>query len=682
MSEEGGNMAAETRKTVFLSVVMRVGTVLMLLAGLLASVPLQPAWADNIFFDTYENDIGSSVPSFTTGTTTTGLRYECSNCLFSWDFYSIQTQPSSGSAASITITSQDGLSFLFSRLVVVSNDFPVTITGEGAQPFVINIAAGTPTPTIFSPSEGDREVDRVIIARVGTDSGSFIFDDVRVILNLIPSVSMSSVAANPTNVSPIAVTVQFSESVTGFTSDDIVAGNGTVGNFVAVDAATYTFELTPSGQGAITADIAAGVAQDGAGKNNTAATQFSRTFDSIAPTVSMSSVTANPTNVSPIAVTVQFSESVTGFTSGDISTVNGTVGNFVAVDGDTYTLNLTPSGQGAVTANIAAGVAQDGAANGNTAATQFSRTYDNIAPTVSMSSVAANPTNVSPIAVTVQFSENVTGFTSGDVSTVNGTVGNFVAVDGDTYTFDLIPSGQGAVTANIAAGVAQDGAANGNTAATQFSRTYDNIAPTVTINQAVGQADPTRVSPVNFTVVFSEAVNGFIDTDLSLDGTGGATTAVVSGGPTTYNVAVSGMTTSGTVIASLDAGKVVDNAGNNNLASTSTDHTVIFDATALTTTSISASQNASPVGDNWTFTVSVTSGVGTPAGTVTLKDGTIALGTSALSGGTVIFTAVPLSGGSHTITAEYNGNSTYTGSISDALVLTAKYYTMVPVIFK
>ena len=89
----------------------------------------------------------------------------------------------------------------------------------------------------------------------------------------------------------------------------------------------------------------------------------------------MSSATSNPTNVSPIPVTVQFSEAVTGFVAGDITPGNGTVSNFVAVDGDTYTFHLTPFAQGLVTANIAAGVATDGGGNGNTAATQFSRTF-------------------------------------------------------------------------------------------------------------------------------------------------------------------------------------------------------------------------------------------------------------------------------------------------------------------
>ena len=51
----------------------------------------------------------------------------------------------------------------------------------------------------------------------------------------------------------------------------------------------------------------------------------------------------------------------------------------------------------------------------------------------------------------------------------------------------------------------------------------DGVAPTVTVNQTIGQADPTNVSPVSFTVVFSEPVTGFDATDVTVGGT--ATTA-------------------------------------------------------------------------------------------------------------------------------------------------------------
>ncbi len=130
---------------------------------------------------------------------------------------------------------------------------------------------------------------------------------------------MTSLASDPTNASPIAVSVTFSESVTGFTSGDITAGNGAVSNF-AGSGASYTFDLTPAGQGLVTANIAAGVATDSAGNGNTIAAQLSRTYDTTAPTVLSSlRVNPNPTNLASVDFTVTFSESVTGVATGDFA---------------------------------------------------------------------------------------------------------------------------------------------------------------------------------------------------------------------------------------------------------------------------------------------------------------------------------------------------------------------------
>ncbi len=91
----------------------------------------------------------------------------------------------------------------------------------------------------------------------------------------------------------------------------------------------------------------------------------------------------------------------------------------------------------------------------------------------------------------------------------------------------------------------------------------------MTINQAAGQADPTNASPINFTVVFSESVSDFATGDVTLSAARpGATTATVTGSGTTYNVAVTGMTSDGTVIATIGAGAAHDAAGNANTAST------------------------------------------------------------------------------------------------------------------
>jgi uncharacterized repeat protein (TIGR01451 family) len=155
----------------------------------------------------------------------------------------------------------------------------------------------------------------------------------------------------------------------------------------------------------------------------------------------------------------------------------------------------------------------------------------------------------------------------------------------------------------------------GNQSATATTTVIDGIAPTVTINQAAGQADPALSSPVNFTVVFNEPVSGFDSTDVNLSGTASATTAVVTEiGPmngTTYNVAVSGMTASGTVIAAIPAGAAIDAAANTNTASTSTDDTVTFAPVFPVATGIvragASPTNATSVQFTVTFSEDVTS---------------------------------------------------------------------------
>jgi hypothetical protein len=139
----------------------------------------------------------------------------------------------------------------------------------------------------------------------------------------------------------------------------------------------------------------------------------------------------------------------------------------------------------------------------------------------------------------------------------------------------------GTVIASIGAGAATDALGNANLASTSIDNqvTFGGIdvtPPSVTIEQAVGQTDPAVASPINYTVTFSEPVAGFATGDVTLGGSAGATTATVSGGPTVFNVAVSGMTANGTVTASIAAGVATDAAGNPNTASTSQDNSVVF----------------------------------------------------------------------------------------------------------
>jgi len=78
-----------------------------------------------------------------------------------------------------------------------------------------------------------------------------------------------------------------------------------------------------------------------------------------------------------------------------------------------------------------------------------------------------------------------------------------------------------------------------NYAGRDFGSTDVVPAITVTVEQAVGQVDPTNGATIHYTAVFSSAVSNFDSSDVTITGGSGAT-AVVTGSGTTYDIAVVG----------------------------------------------------------------------------------------------------------------------------------------------
>src|SRR6185436_6739641 len=107
-----------------------------------------------------------------------------------------------------------------------------------------------------------------------------------------------------------------------------------------------------------------------------------------APTVTISDDEPGTASIAggSILYTFRFSETVTAFDAGDITVVNGTKGTFTAVDGDTYTLAVTPMAdfQGILAVGVAAGVAFDAAVTPNTAAALSVQVVDTLAPVASI----------------------------------------------------------------------------------------------------------------------------------------------------------------------------------------------------------------------------------------------------------------------------------------------------------
>ena len=115
---------------------------------------------------------------------------------------------------------------------------------------------------------------------------------------------------------------------------------------------------------------------------------------------------------------------------------------------------------------------------------------------------------------------------------------------------------------------------------------------------------------------------------------------------------------------------------------TSTSAAVAHQVTqAATTTALvrSAGPNPSTVGQSVSFTATVTSGSGTPTGTVQFRDGVTNLGAPlTLTAGQATFTTTTLALGAHSITAVYSGDASFTTSTSGAVAHQVDAPTLTP----
>jgi len=118
------------------------------------------------------------------------------------------------------------------------------------------------------------------------------------------------------------------------------------------------------------------------------------------------------------------------------------------------------------------------------------------------------------------------------------------------------------------------------------SYALDELAPTVTINQAATQADPTTVLNLEFTAVFSEPVTGFEERDISFAGSTADTSRALvflhSQENSLYRVIVTNIAGGGQIRVSIPANSVIDSQGNPNTASVSSDNVVTYNPNYVT----------------------------------------------------------------------------------------------------
>ena len=160
---------------------------------------------------------------------------------------------------------------------------------------------------------------------------------------------------------PFDVRVAFSEDVTGFEAADISAENGAVveDSFTAVEARTWTAQISPAASGTVSVSVPADAAHAGQ-IGNTASDALTVEADLSVPAVTVTRRAEVPV-AGPFSVRVTFSKAVTGFAIADLSVEGGTATGLVSPTGETWhDVLISPSDGAAVIAvTVPAGVVED-----------------------------------------------------------------------------------------------------------------------------------------------------------------------------------------------------------------------------------------------------------------------------------------------------------------------------------
>lgn len=413
-------------------------------------------------------------------------------------------------------------------------------------------------------------------------------------------VSIVRAAASPSAGPSLSWTVTLADPISGLTASNFsLAISALSGSLIS--------SVTPSGTAptavwTVAADVGTGTGTLGLNLAND--TDVSRSLgvlpftgevyavDTVSPDTS---ITANPANPSNSAAA---SFSFSGTDSGGLS------GFECKIDAGAFAACTSPQSYPSLSngSHTFAVRAIDSVGNVDPTPASFTWTIDTTAPDTSITANPANPTNSAAAAF------SFSGSDAGGVASLECKLdaGAFVPCT-SPQSYSTLTDGSHTFQVR-----AIDTAGNVDATPASFTWTVDTVSPTVTVNQAAGQADPTGGSPINFTVEFSESVTGFDGTDVTVSGTAGATTAVVTGGGTTYNVAVSGMSADGTVIAGIAAGRAADAAGNASVASTSTDDTVTYLFNVAPTAQVTDGVCTGFTTANGTLTLTLADGDGDP----------------------------------------------------------------------
>jgi hypothetical protein len=377
--------------------------------------------------------------------------------------------------------------------------------------------------------------------------------------------------------------------------------------------------------------------------------------------------------------------------AGSITSVTATSSNAAVVPNDPLNLNITGSGS-TRTLNITPLANQSGLATitvtvssaNDSMSDTFVLTVNSVAdtPSVTSATTSEDTQTSSGLVITKNAVDNgevthfkISSITNGTLFKNNGTTpisnGDFITVAEGNAGLKFTPAANlfspgSSFSFNVEAALSGTGA--GISPATAATITVDPVADTPSVTSAT-------------TFVNTQTTSGLVITRNAVDGaeiTHFKITNITNG--TLFKNNGTTQITNNSFITSAEANAGLRFTPDSNLSSPGT--TFSFQVQGATnasgaglgpaatasitvnkvtpTVALSSSINPSDFGQSVTFTATVSSGSGTPTGTVQFKDGGTNLGSAqALTNGTAQLTTSALASGTHVITADYSGDAVF-----------------------
>lgn len=283
-----------------------------------------------------------------------------------WGRWSFSLAGADFADAKVTVTDDSG---------TVKSEVIAREPGAGEPSLVWAVAGDTNSRLVTAPRDGDRcyavTIDGVLVDGEEQPPYEYPVCLIDPKAPVGPAVELSSSAPGEVG-GTFEVEISFSESVTGFTRNDIDVHNGTV-TALRGSGSQYTATIRASDNGEVVVRAGSGAVHDADNRPSTPALPLTRTADVGRPEVAVSSST--PTTVSgSFEVTLTFSEPVTGLAASDLRVVNASVSGLTG-SGSSYRATIRPDAAGTVMVRIPQDAATGAAGRKNAASPPFARTH-------------------------------------------------------------------------------------------------------------------------------------------------------------------------------------------------------------------------------------------------------------------------------------------------------------------